>query len=1474
MSILITKVKTITSFICADGESTTPVVDDSPTPSTTTPVVDDSPTLSTTTPGVDYSPTPSTTTAGVDYSPMPSSTTPVVDDSPTPSSTTPAVDDSTTPSTAENPRRSQRTKTPISYATGDSDQDLSHSPHTPSNKKSPYYRKLNSLKQTYGDIGVETYKGLMADKSKTWRSNLTDDQRKTVNEKARIRQRKYRKRKKEKEAALSNTVKTRKEKEKEKKDLAAKRIYWREQKRKQREKKKDNPKRRRKSINHNHDDPPDDPPDSCPIYSSKAKSVALNRIEKHLPKDAQKWVAVMAQLLSKATPTKRKQLQSQCLLSTPSTAKRYKACEDVVTNIAKEVDELKYDRNKESRAKRNLLSNLITITVGPKEAVEEALPPIETAEEEFPPIETAEEEFPPIVTAEEAFPPLETAEEEFPSVVTAGVAFPPIETAEELSPQMETTEDTGPLGEVAEDPSPRREAADKPSPPGEAADEPSPSIEATEETGPLREVAEEPSPPGEAANKPSPPGEAADKPSPPGEAADKPSPPGEAADTPSPSMEATEETGPLREVAEEPSPPGEAADKPSPSMEATEETGPPGEVAEEPSPPGEAADTPSPPGEAADTPSPPGEAADTPSPPGEAADTPSPPGEAADTPPGEAADTPSPPGEAADKPSPPGEAAEEPSTSMEATEETGPLREVAEEQSPPGEAADKPSPPGEAADKPSPPRESAEEPNPQGLIHGKRKRKRNNPALKSIIKFKSEYVQSLSEHRRRNIKQRGLPYKVIASVTEFYEREDHIINLPLTRCVPKKYKKPLCYLKYTTKQLYKLFTASHGSVLKLSKFQALRPSHVKLRNQTPLMQCVCITCENISLQLESLRGMIRNSKLSNIHVWNKSSLCDPGSMEGFPDIQCVNRKCTRCGVKGLSNELKMQDPEKLTASIECKQWQYVDVEDTKGKKGPKEDKKGVGKNKKNEDENKKKGDKKNGDKKGVGKNKKKVKKNEDDNKEEGDEKNENRKKKAKKLAPVTKLSTVGERIDDLIEKSKELALHLFIASWQHNQYVAKKHALKTGEILMTSDYAENIRNDGQRQPSSVHWHYKQVSLHPVVCDYLCPSPHCGKIATTSFIVISDDLVHDGFAVSSFEQAVLQQLSAIIDVEKVTKFSDNCAVQYKSKLPFYLLTLDSESESVEVERHYFGPSHGKSRCDGETGVVKKMILEGVKSRLLEINCARDVVDYLQTTITCEDGEHVHFSRKILLINNVERKLIDNLQGVQGTRTSFCVKPIRAGQLRTRFLSCFCRNDICENEHIVGAWLEHSLTVADVENPQEETREEYFRRIQKELGNEKNFPQFLKLAQTYQKKIKQFGYILPSSLATKKFISKPVDPSALSLVPHGTNLIPTAIQGDGNCLPRCGSLALFGNEDQHAEVRVRITLEMATNLDLYVKDSFLKKGSKASSDLKNIAAVYAQFIEDDVDYEDVERLLRYLIISTFMMIYFLDRQYAEF
>lgn len=147
---------------------------------------------------------------------------------------------------------------------------------------------------------------------------------------------------------------------------------------------------------------------------------------------------------------------------------------------------------------------------------------------------------------------------------------------------------------------------------------------------------------------------------------------------------------------------------------------------------------------------------------------------------------------------------------------------------------------------------------------------------------------------------------------------------------------------------------------------------------------------------------------------------------------------------------------------------------------------------------------------------------------------------------VTKLELVVNKgnleviMKELQEELHGLANHLFIAKWQQLQFQAIKSSLPTDTVLFLEDFAENYRHDFQDEVTSAHWAYHQTTIHPVVAYYMKND----VLWQHDIIFISPDLQHDATAVSKFEGLAILELRKMIEFQKIHRFTDTCAAQYR------------------------------------------------------------------------------------------------------------------------------------------------------------------------------------------------------------------------------------------------------------------------------------------------------------------------------------------
>ena len=104
----------------------------------------------------------------------------------------------------------------------------------------------------------------------------------------------------------------------------------------------------------------------------------------------------------------------------------------------------------------------------------------------------------------------------------------------------------------------------------------------------------------------------------------------------------------------------------------------------------------------------------------------------------------------------------------------------------------------------------------------------------------------------------------------------------------------------------------------------------------------------------------------------------------------------------------------------------------------------------------------------------------------------------------------------------------------------------------------------------------------------------------------------------------------------------------------------------------------------------------------------------------------------------------------------------------------------------------------------------------------------------------------------------DAQALSLMPDDIPLrrdvYPVVVVGDGNCLPRVGSILAFGSEERHAEIRKRIAIELKNHEATYLSDEHLTSGSNKKLTKSMMAHFSEEYCGRPMAPDEVQRIYR--------------------
>ena len=124
--------------------------------------------------------------------------------------------------------------------------------------------------------------------------------------------------------------------------------------------------------------------------------------------------------------------------------------------------------------------------------------------------------------------------------------------------------------------------------------------------------------------------------------------------------------------------------------------------------------------------------------------------------------------------------------------------------------------------------------------------------------------------------------------------------------------------------------------------------------------------------------------------------------------------------------------------------------------------------------------------------------------------------------------------------------------------------------------------------------------------------------------------------------------------------------------------------------------------------------------------------------------------------------------------------------------------------------------------------------------------------------QDQFVLPSSLYSR-YDELHLDEIAKQLMPPDSNpeLVSVTVIGDGNCLFQSLSLVVCGDEEHHCELRVKSSVELACNINAYMKQDTIDNIAEYSYN-KSVEYILQVSISDEAFGTVMERSLKAGII----------------
>lgn len=222
-------------------------------------------------------------------------------------------------------------------------------------------------------------------------------------------------------------------------------------------------------------------------------------------------------------------------------------------------------------------------------------------------------------------------------------------------------------------------------------------------------------------------------------------------------------------------------------------------------------------------------------------------------------------------------------------------------------------------------------------------------------------------------------------------------------------------------------------------------------------------------------------------------------------------------------------------------------------------------------------------------------------------------KKTSRMVLGRKEGPLEEMLQELKIEAAALSEHLFTASWQSREFLRVSKSPPSRSVVMVLDFAENYSCRFQDEVQAVHWGHDSATIHPIVGYYKCPD--CTETVTESMIMITKDNVHDFNAVQQFTSFAVEHIKKKVpNINRIIRFSDGAACQYKSRGPFLDISYGKEDHQLGFQHEYFGSRHGKGPSDRESGVVKRLATDAVMSGTEIIANAKDFFNFIERTAT--------------------------------------------------------------------------------------------------------------------------------------------------------------------------------------------------------------------------------------------------------------------
>ena len=162
---------------------------------------------------------------------------------------------------------------------------------------------------------------------------------------------------------------------------------------------------------------------------------------------------------------------------------------------------------------------------------------------------------------------------------------------------------------------------------------------------------------------------------------------------------------------------------------------------------------------------------------------------------------------------------------------------------------------------------------------------------------------------------------------------------------------------------------------------------------------------------------------------------------------------------------------------------------------------------------------------------------------------------------------------------------------------------------------------------------------------------------------------------------------------IYEYSDNCVAQYKSNIPFRILS----KSTIPIMGNYFCEKHGKSVADGLIGRLSQFLYTAVCMEGEELPDVEALYKFCKENWKEKRliGACQHYERNFFLTKNIKRPTDLTANTLQGTRQIHSIRSVGdEGVVEIREPSCFCSNcrggqGECINNYFILPWQRKKL-----------------------------------------------------------------------------------------------------------------------------------------------------------------------------------------